>query len=294
MVYQGVYTALVTPFNEKGAVDEAALKRLVEDQIAAGVSGLVPMGTTGESPTLSHEEHLDVVAQVVKWTAGRVPVIAGTGSNSTEEALHLTRKAKDLGASATLQVVPYYNKPSQEGMYQHFLALAEAVDLPLIVYNIAGRTGKNMETDTLMRLAEHRNVVGVKEASGDLTQMMDVLARRPKGFSVLSGDDNLLFPLLGLGGDGVISVASHLVPEDLVKLTKAALAGDFATARELHFRLMPLFKVLFVETNPIPVKTALALQGRMRESFRLPLWPLDEAKKETLRAVLKSLGLLVR
>ena len=292
MAYQGVYTALVTPFDEKGAVDADALKRLVEDQIAGGVAGLVPMGTTGESPTLSHEEHIDVVAQVVKWTAGRVPVIAGTGSNSTDEALHLSQKARDVGASATLQVVPYYNKPNQEGLYRHFMALADQVNLPLIVYNVAGRTSKNLETDTLIRLAAHPNVVGVKEASGDLGQIMDVLARRPKGFSVLSGDDNLLFPVLALGGDGVISVASHLVPRDLADLTASALAGKWDQARELHYRLLPLFKALFIDTNPIPVKTALALQGRMRESFRLPLWPMEEAKRQALIAVLKAQKLL--
>ena len=292
MSFQGVYTALVTPFNQQGGVDEKALQTLVETQIAAGISGLVPMGTTGESPTLSHEEHMDVVAKVVKWTAGRVPVIAGTGSNSTDEALHLTQKAKDLGVTATLQVVPYYNKPSQEGMYRHFMALAETVDLPLIVYNIAGRTAKNMETDTLIRLATHPNVVGVKEASGDLGQMMDVLARRPQGFCVLSGDDNLLFPLLALGGDGVISVASHLVPEALLELTRLTSAGDFAQARPIHYRLMPLFKALFLDTNPIPVKTALAFQGKMLESFRLPMCPMDEAKRQALKAILVNQGLL--
>jgi 4-hydroxy-tetrahydrodipicolinate synthase len=292
MAYQGVYTALVTPFNEKGAVDDAALKRLVEDQIAAGVAGLVPMGTTGESPTLGHDEHIDVVAKVVKWTAGRVPVIAGTGSNSTDEALQLTRKAKDAGASASLQVVPYYNKPNQEGLYRHFLSIADQIDLPLIVYNIAGRTAKNLETDTLMRLAAHPNVVGVKEASGDMAQVMDVLARRPKGFSVLQGDDALLFPLLALGGDGVISVASHVVARDLVDLTASALAGRWDHARELHYKLLPVFKALFIDTNPIPVKTALAFQGKMRESFRLPLCPMDEDKRQALRTVLKAHGLL--
>jgi len=292
MAYQGVYTALVTPFNERGAVDEASLQKLVEQQIGAGVAGLVPMGTTGESPTLSHEEHMDVVGKVVRWTAGRVPVIAGTGSNSTDEALHLTKKARDLGASATLQVVPYYNKPNQEGLYRHFLALADQIDLPLIVYNIAGRTAKNLETDTLMRLAAHKNIVGVKEASGDLGQMMDVLARRPKGFTVLSGDDNLLFPLLALGGDGVISVAAHLVPQALVELTKEALGGHFERAREIHYQLMPLFKALFIDTNPIPVKTALAMQGHMQETFRLPMCPMDEPKRKALRETLKSLKLL--
>jgi 4-hydroxy-tetrahydrodipicolinate synthase len=287
-----VYTALVTPFNDQGAVDEKALQKLVEDQIAAGVQGLVPMGTTGESPTLSHDEHIDVVAKVVKWTNGRVPVIAGTGSNSTDEALHLSAKAKAVGASATLQVVPYYNKPSQEGMYRHFMALADQVDLPLVVYNIAGRTAKNMETDTLMRLAAHPHIVGVKEASGDPNQMMDVLARRPKGFTVLSGDDALLFPLLALGGDGVISVASHLVPKELVELCTAFAAGKIDRARELHYRLLPLFKALFVDTNPIPVKTALAFQGKMAETFRLPLCPMDEAKRQMVKTVMQSLNLL--
>ena len=292
MAYRGVYTALVTPFDDRGAVDDKALQKLVEDQIAAGIAGLVPMGTTGESPTLSHEEHIDVVAKVVKWTAGRVPVIAGTGSNSTDEALHLTKKAKDVGASATLQVVPYYNKPNQEGMYRHFMAIAEAVDLPFLVYNIAGRTGKNMETDTLIRLSAHPNVVGVKEASGDLGQMMEVITRRPQGFAVLSGDDNLLLPLLALGGDGVISVASHLVPREMVELTDAALANRYDRAREIHYRLLPLFKNLFIDTNPIPVKTALALQGRMKATFRLPMCEMDEGKTKILSAVLKAQGLL--
>jgi len=291
-MFHGVYTALVTPFDDRGAVDEKALQKLVEDQIAAGVQGLVPMGTTGESPTLSHEEHIDVVAKVVRWTDGRVKVIAGTGSNSTAEALHLTAQAKDVGADASLQVVPYYNKPSQEGMYRHFLAVAEGVNLPLVVYNIAGRTAKNMETDTLMRLAAHPNIVGVKEASGDLGQMTEVLARRPKGFSVLSGDDALLYPLLALGGDGVISVAAHLVPRELVALCTAIAQGRIADARELHYRLLPLCKALFIETNPIPVKTALAFQGRMLETFRLPMCPMDEAKRQALRAVLVEAKLL--
>lgn len=291
-MFHGVYTALVTPFDDRGAVDEKALQKLVEDQIAAGVQGLVPMGTTGESPTLSHEEHIDVVAKVVKWTKGRVKVIAGTGSNSTAEALHLTAKARDAGADASLQVVPYYNKPSQEGMYRHFLAVAEGVNLPLVVYNIAGRTAKNMETDTLMRLAAHPNVVGVKEASGDLNQMTEVLARRPKGFSVLAGDDALLYPLLALGGDGVISVAAHLVPRELVELCTAFAQGRIADARALHYRLLPLCKALFIETNPIPVKTALAFQGRMLETFRLPMCPMDEAKRQALRAVLVEAKLL--
>lgn len=292
MAFQGVYTALVTPFTSKGTVDEDALKRLVEDQIAAGVAGLVPAGTTGESPTLSHDEHLDVVGKVVKWTNGRVPVIAGAGSNSTDEALHLTRKAKDLGAVATLQVVPYYNRPNQEGLYRHFMELAD-VGLPVVVYNIAPRTARNLETDTLMRLAKHPGIVGVKEASGDLVQIMDVIARRPKGFSVLSGDDVLNLPIMSLGGDGVISVVSHVIPRELVELIGAALKGDFVKARDLNYQvLLPVCKALGVDVNPLPIKTALALQGRLTEAFRLPLVPLDDAKKAGLKTALKGLGLL--
>ncbi|NNM67098.1 MAG: 4-hydroxy-tetrahydrodipicolinate synthase [Spirochaetales bacterium] len=291
MSYQGVFTALITPFLENGKVDEPALRNLVESQIASGVDGLVPMGTTGESPTLSHEEHSRVIELVVAWSAGRVPVIAGTGSNSTEEAVELTRRAKAVGVAASLQVVPYYNKPNQEGLYRHFLTIAEKTQLPMLIYNIAGRTARNLETSTLLKLAQHPMIVGVKEASGDISQMMDVLARRPEGFSVLSGDDNLVLPLLALGGDGVISVASHLVLPELKQLVKAGLAGDFATARRLHYRLLPLFKAIFMDTNPIPVKTALALQGHVKEVFRLPMTPLDEAKKTELKAVMDSLGL---
>ena len=292
MSWQGVYTALVTPFDASGKVDDKALQALVEAQVHAGVAGLVPMGTTGESPTMSHEEHLNVVSKVVGWAKGRVPVVAGAGSNSTEEALMLTQRAKDLGASATLQVVPYYNKPNQEGLYRHFSTLADAVDLPLIVYNIPGRSGKNLETDTLMRLAAHPRIVGVKEASGDLGQIMDVLQRRPKGFSVLSGDDNLAYTLLALGGDGVISVASHLIPEALVELCHKGLSGDLAGARALHFRYLTLMKSMFLDTNPIPVKTALAFQGRLQEVFRLPMGPMEETKRQQLRKVMQDTGLL--
>lgn len=291
-MYRGVFTALVTPFLENGQVDEPALKKLVEDQIAAGVSGLVPMGTTGESPTLSHEEHLAIIGKVIQWTAKKVPVIAGAGSNSTEEALFLAKRAKELGADATLQVVPYYNKPSQEGMYRHFMTVADKVDLPMIIYNIAGRTGKNMETDTLIRLAQHKNIVGVKEASGDMSQMMDVLSRRPADFCVLSGDDNLTLPLLALGGDGVISVASHLIPGPMVEMGQAVASGDWTRAREIHYRFLSLFKSMFIDTNPIPVKTALALQGRMKEVFRLPMCPTDEGKKVFLKNLLNDYGLI--
>lgn len=291
-MFRGVFTALATPFTARGDVDEKALHDLIESQIQAGVSGLVPMGTTGESPTLSHEEHARIIEKVIKQAAGRVPIIAGTGSNSTDEAIDLTRKAKAMGATATLQVVPYYNKPNMEGMYRHFMAIADKVDLPMIIYNIAGRTGKNMDTDTLMRCAQNPLVVGVKEASGDLGQMMDVLARRPQNFCVLSGDDNLTLPLITMGGDGVISVVSHLIPEDMMEICNAAFRGDLAKAREIHYRRLPLFKAMFSDTNPIPVKTAMAMQGRMEENFRLPMCPTTDAVKAALKKTLVDQGLL--
>lgn len=287
MSYQGVYTALITPFTTSGKVDEPALQALVEEQIELGISGLVPMGTTGESPTLSPEEHSRVIERVVAWAKGRVPVIAGTGSNSTEEAIELTKRAQDAGANASLQVVPYYNKPNQEGLFRHFETIAEKTHLPILIYNIAGRTSRNLETDTLIKLAQHPRIVGVKEASGDLTQMMEVLARRPNGFSVLSGDDNLAYPLMALGGDGVISVASHVVGRELLSMVKACRQGEWDTARQIHFRLLPVFKAMFIDTNPIPVKTALALQGKVQEVFRLPMTPLDEDKKAIVRQALE-------
>lgn len=289
---QGVFTALVTPMNRDGSVDFGAFEALVEEQIQRGIGGLVPMGTTGESPTLDYEEHSKVVEVTVRIARGRVPVIAGTGSNSTEEAIMLTRKAKDSGADLSLQVVPYYNKPNQEGLYRHFLEVMEQVQMPIVVYNIAGRTGRNLETETLMRLAKHPLCVGVKEASGDLPQMMDVLARRPAHFSVLSGDDNLTYPLLALGGNGVISVVSHLIPEAMVEMWRAASANDWARAREIHFKYLKLMKTMFLDVNPLPVKTALALQGKLQENFRLPLCPLDPAKRDQVRAVLAEYGLL--
>ncbi len=287
MSYQGVYTALITPFTTSGKVDEQALQALVEEQIGFGISGLVPMGTTGESPTLTPDEHSHVIERVVAWTKGRVPVIAGTGSNSTEEAIELTLRAQEAGANASLQVVPYYNKPNQEGLLRHFETIAEKTNLPILIYNIAGRTSRNLETETLIRLAQHPRIVGVKEASGDVSQMMEVLARRPQGFSVLSGDDNLAFPLMALGGDGVISVASHVVGRELLSMVDACQKGQWDKARQIHFSLLPVFKAMFIDTNPIPVKTALALQGKVQEIFRLPMTPLDADKKEVLRQALQ-------
>ncbi|HUX49615.1 MAG TPA: 4-hydroxy-tetrahydrodipicolinate synthase [Spirochaetia bacterium] len=291
MRLEGVYTAIVTPFQQDGSVDEKALREFVDFQIDGGVSGLVPVGTTGESPTVTHEENLRVIAVVVEQTRGRVPVIAGTGSNSTQEAINMTRRAKELGADGTLQVAPYYNKPSQEGMYRHFSAIADATDLPLIVYNIPGRTGKNVENDTMLRLSSHPNIIGVKEASGDIPQMMDLIARKPADFVVISGDDNLAYPLMALGGSGVISVASNMIPDRMSEMVKLALAGKYEAAREAHYKLLPLFRALFSETNPVPVKYGLSVMGRIEEVYRLPLCAMDDQKKQVLKDVMRSLGL---
>jgi len=291
MRLEGVFTAIVTPFKQDGSIDEGALREFVDFQIEGGVSGLVPVGTTGESPTVTHEENLRVIAVVVEQTRGRVPVIAGTGSNSTQEAINMTRRAKELGADGTLQVAPYYNKPSQEGMYRHFTAIADATDLPLIVYNIPGRTARNIENDTMLRLSSHPNIKGVKEASGDIPQMMDLIARKPADFVVISGDDNLAYPLIALGGSGVISVASNMIPDRMSEMVKLALAGNYEAAREAHYRLLPLFRALFSETNPVPVKYGLSVMGKVEEVYRLPLCAMDEPKKQAFKAVMSLLGL---
>jgi 4-hydroxy-tetrahydrodipicolinate synthase len=291
-MYKGVYTALVTPFTRDDKIDEKALRKLIGLQIEGGVQGLVPVGTTGESPTLNVAEHRRVIEITIEEVRGRVPVIAGTGSNSTAEAIELTAFAKEAGASASLQVAPYYNKPTEEGFLRHFTAIADAVDLPMIVYNIPGRTGKNIETSTLLELARHRNIIGVKEASGNIGQVMDVLQARPQGFSVLSGDDNLTLPILALGGDGVVSVASNLIPAKMAEMTGLALAAAWDEARALHYALLPLFKAIFIETNPIPIKAALAMKGLIEETYRLPLCPLKPANREKLKKVLEELKIL--
>lgn len=292
MKLEGVYTALVTPMTEKGDVDEKALRKLVDLQIKGGVSGLVPIGTTGESPTLDGDECKRVIGIVAEQAAGRVPVIAGAGSNCTSEAIDYTRDAKEVGASATLQVVPYYNKPTNEGILRHFRAIADEVDLPLIVYNIQGRTGRNVDNATMLELAKHPNIIGVKEASGDLSQVMDLLMRKPKDFAVLSGDDNLVFPIVGLGGTGVVSVASNLVPDRMSAFVKLMLSGKWDDARKMHFQLLPFFKSLFIETNPIPIKAAMAMKGLITESYRLPMCPMVPKNREALAAVLKETGIL--
>ncbi|MBN1697677.1 MAG: 4-hydroxy-tetrahydrodipicolinate synthase [Spirochaetales bacterium] len=291
-MFEGVITALITPFEENGDIDAVSLKKLVDFQIENGVHGLLPMGTSGESPTMNHDEHIEVIRIVTEHVNKRVPVIAGTGSNCTREAINLTKRAKDCGVDASLQVAPYYNKPTQEGFYRHFMSIADNVDVPIIVYNIPGRTGKNIENRTMLKLAQHPNIVGVKEASGDLNQMMDLIAAKPDSFVVLSGDDNLTFPLIILGGRGIVSVTSNLVPDRISAFVNAALNGDVETARKKHYELLPLFKAMFLETNPIPVKAACALKGMIKEVYRLPLCPMAKENKEKLVSVMKQAALL--
>jgi len=291
-MFQGSIVALVTPFRG-GKVDEPTLRKLVDMHVARGTDGIVPCGTTGESPTLSHDEHKRVVEIVIEAAAGRLHVIAGTGSNATSEAIDLTAHAKKAGATAALVVNPYYNKPTQEGLYRHFRAVADAVDLPIIVYNIAGRTAVNIETDTLVRIVKDcPNIVGVKEASGSLDQMTQVILACGPDFSVLSGDDNLTLPLMSVGGRGVISVIANIVPRETAEMTHAALAGDWKLARELHLKLFPLSRAAFMETNPIPVKEAMGMMGMLEPEFRLPMCPMGAANRERLRAILVQHGLL--
>ena len=288
----GVLTALVTPFNTNGKLDMSALDRIVDFQIENGVNALVPVGTTGESPTVNHEENMEIVERVIQRAAGRIPVIAGTGSNSTKEAVKMTKIAKILGAYASLQVAPYYNKPTQEGLYRHFTTIADSVDLPMIIYNIAGRTSVNIETPTLMRIAKHPNAIAVKEASGDLSQMMDVISSKSKDFTVLAGDDNIALPLTLLGASGVISVASNIVPRYMCQMITAARKDNLEEARTMHYKLLPLFKGLFIETNPIPVKACLAQMGLIEPVWRLPLCPPSDTNAEKLRDILTEQGLL--
>jgi 4-hydroxy-tetrahydrodipicolinate synthase len=288
-MFRGVFTALVTPF-KRGAVDEAALKRHVEEQIAAGVDGVVPCGSTGEAATLSHEEHKRVVQLVVQTAAKRVLVIAGAGSNATAEAIELTAHAKAAGADGALLISPYYNKPTQDGVVAHYAAIARATQFPLVAYNIPGRTGSNILPDTIARLAETPHVVGVKESCGDLHQISQVIARVPSDFAVLAGDDWATLPQLAIGGAGVISTCSNLVPREMVELVRAFARGDAARARELHYRLLPLCDALFSETNPIPVKAALAMRGLIEDELRLPLLSMTAGGKKRLELAMKEFG----
>jgi 4-hydroxy-tetrahydrodipicolinate synthase len=290
-MFGGTLTALVTPFRD-GGVDEEALRGLVDTQIDAGIDGLVPCGSTGESATLSHAEHGQVVEIVLAAARGRVPVVAGTGSNNTQEAIDLTRHAREAGAAGALLISPYYNKPTQEGIIAHYEAVASETRFPLVVYNIPGRTASNMLPETVSRLAENPYIVGIKEASGDLEQMSQVIASCPDDFDVLSGDDAMTLPLLAIGGQGAISTTSNVAPANVAGLVQSFLDGDIAGAQAAHRQLLPLFDVLFCETNPIPVKAALELMGQIEAEIRLPLTPLTDPNRDRLQAVLKELGIL--
>jgi 4-hydroxy-tetrahydrodipicolinate synthase len=293
-MFTGTGTALVTPFRTDGSLDEFALRALVERQLNAGINFVVPCGTTGESPTLSHAEHLRVVEITRELAKGKVPVLAGAGGYNTAEVIALARELKSLGADGILSVTPYYNKPTQEGLYQHFKAIAAGVDLPIILYSVQGRTGVNIEPATVLRLSQIANIVGIKEASGSITQMGAILSQVPGDFLVLSGDDSMTLPLIALGGRGLISVASNEIPAEMTRLVQAALSGDFAEARRLHYRYLALMDINFVESNPIPVKAALAEMGLLEPAWRLPLVPPKPENLARIRAVLESLNLVER
>jgi 4-hydroxy-tetrahydrodipicolinate synthase len=290
-MFKGAITALVTPF-KNGQVDEKALRDLIEFQIDAGIDGLVPCGTTGESPTLSHDEHDRVIEITIEAAKKRVPVIAGTGSNSTAEALRLTKHAYDAGADGALIACPYYNKPTQEGLYQHYELIARTVPIPIIPYNIPGRTGINMSPELVARLAKISNIVGIKEASGSLKQMNDVVDLCGPEFDVLSGDDGFTLPLMAIGGKGIISVTSNIVPADMAALVDAVEDGHMTQARALHQKMSPLFDVLFIEVNPTPVKAALALMGKIEYEYRLPLCKMAQPNYEKLKKVMENYGLI--
>jgi len=291
-MFTGTYTAIVTPF-KNGQLDEPALARLIQSQIKGGVDGIVPVGTTGESPTVDYEEHITIIELSVKFAAGRVKVLAGTGANSTKEAIYLTQAAEKAGADGSLQVAPYYNKPTQEGLFQHFRAIARATKLPLVLYSIPGRCGVEIGVDTVKRLAaECKNIVGIKEAGGNADRVSQLRAAVGSRFDILSGDDSLTLPFMAVGAQGVISVASNVAPREVSQMVRAFAAGNAKKALSLHQKLYPLFKDLFVETNPVPVKAALAMLGIMEEECRLPLVPLSAANREKLKAALKVSGVL--
>jgi len=291
-MFQGAFTALVTPFKD-GGLDEAAFERLIEFQIENGITGLVPVGTTGESPTLDHAEHIRVIEMAVQFAKERCPVIAGTGSNSTNEAIELTCEAEKAGATAALLVAPYYNKPSQEGLFRHFEAIAHETGLPIILYSIPGRCGVEIGVETVVRLAKAcPNIVAIKESGGSLDRVSLLRQALPPAFDILSGDDPLTLPFLAAGAVGVISVAANLIPAEIARLVRCFAEGAAGVAREIHFKYYPLFKDLFIETNPVPIKAALGFAGRMSPEVRLPLCEMSEANSRQLRATMKSLGLL--
>jgi 4-hydroxy-tetrahydrodipicolinate synthase len=290
-MFKGALTALITPFRD-GAVDIPALRELIEWQIQSGIDGLVPCGSTGESATLTHAEHDAVVKLTIEQARRRVPVIAGTGSNSTAEAIRLTVAAAEMGADGALLLSPYYNKPTQDGIYRHYKTIAASVQIPILLYNIPGRTASNITPETVARLAEIKNIVGIKEASGSMDQASDITKLAGDKIAILSGDDSLTVPLIALGATGVISTCSNAVPREMHDLASAALAGDFARAREMHYRLLPLMRALFVETNPIPIKQALAFMGKCANELRMPLLPMTAGPAERLRVAMKELRLV--
>jgi 4-hydroxy-tetrahydrodipicolinate synthase len=286
-MFKGSMVALVTPFKD-GKVDETALKGLVEFHIKNGTAALVPCGTTGESATLSYEEHDKVIELTVQFAKGRIPVIAGTGSNSTEEAIMLTMHAEKCGVDASLQVSPYYNRPTQKGLFLHFKAIAEAVDIPIIIYNIASRTGVNIEPETFVKLAQVKNIIGVKEASGSLEQMSRIRRLCPKDFLLISGDDALTLPVLAIGGVGIISVVANIIPRDVSEMCKAFEKGDIKKAEDMHYKMLDLVKAMFIETNPIPVKTAMGLMKLCGPDLRLPMCEMLPENKEKLVRAMKE------
>ena len=291
--FRGAYVAIATPFNADGSLDEQGLVDLIEFQIAGGTHGIVPCGTTGEAATMSHAEHQRVVELTIKTVAGRVPVLAGTGSNSTSESIELTRQAKAAGADGALMITPYYNKPSQEGLYQHFKAVAAAVDIPIVMYNVPGRTSINMLPATVARCAAIPSIVGIKEASANLQQVSEVIHLCPDDFAVLSGDDFTSMVTVMAGGTGVISVSSNVAPGEMAAMIGAALDNDNNRARELHYRLLPLMQAMFFDTNPVPAKTALAMMGKIKsDHVRLPLYAMNEAAAAKLKKVMQDCGLL--
>jgi 4-hydroxy-tetrahydrodipicolinate synthase len=289
--FTGCGTALVTPFKADGSLDEAAVSRLARRQIEAGIHFLVPCGTTGECPTLTDDEQVRIVRLVAAEAKGRVPVLAGAGGYNTQEVIHAARRMRDAGADGILSVTPYYNKPTPEGLFQHYRAIAESAGMPIIVYNVPGRTGCNVDPATLVRLSGVPNIAGVKEASGNVTQMCEICAAVPDDFIVLSGDDALTLPLMAVGGRGIISVAANEIPAEMSRMVELAERGDFAGARALHQRLLPLMQVNFIESNPIPVKSAMASLGLLEEVYRLPMVPPRAASKQRIDAVLQSLGI---
>ena len=292
-MFRGSFVALVTPFTEDGALDLPKLRELIEFHIEHGTDGIVPCGTTGESPALSHDEHDRVVAETIEAVNGRIQVIAGSGSNSTEEAIRLTRHAESAGADGALVITPYYNKPTQEGMRRHFLAVADSVDIPVVMYNVPGRTGADLLPETIARLAEHENIAGVKEATGSLARTSDVvLAAKNEAFVVLSGEDSVTFPMICVGASGVISVVANVAPAETARMCAAASEGALSEAQKLHHELYPLARDLFIETNPIPAKTALKMMGMLNGVLRLPLCEMSSANEAALRETLASAGLL--